>query len=74
MLDLTLLMRFQFPSSGKLLPNLFDDLSDKGDMHTVSIPFKRETPSKLKLMKAKVVAAAAVSIPFKRETPSKLFL
>ena len=41
--------RFQFPSSGKLLPNKRTLRISVSYMNVVSIPFKRETSSKLAL-------------------------
>ena len=38
--------QFQFPSNGKLHPNGHSGVEDNGLGQRVSIPFKRETPSK----------------------------
>ena len=63
-------VKFQFPSSGKLLPNgCCGKGSPDGDL--VSIPFKRETSSK-HLRGHGRRGLCPVSIPFKRETSSKL--
>ena len=63
--------KFQFPSSGKLLPNSTPSSVTPVRILLVSIPFKRETPTKHILLVREVNRAIRVSIPFKRETPTK---
>ena len=87
-------IKFQFPSSGKLLPNFWNSQRQLGARNSfnslqagnsyqtrieslhemavqVSIPFKRETPTKQFMYFGFGENPIQVSIPFKRETPTK---
>ena len=69
---LRLCCQFQFPSNGKAYPKTIRKGNNDGIRFTVSIPFKRESLSKVKLAEpAMSVTFLVVSIPFKRESLSK---
>ena len=62
---------FQFPSIGKVHPNEMKSTLDALKCQ-VSIPFNRESPSKLQTQSHHGEEGEKVSIPFNRESPSKL--
>ena len=76
-LKATATLKFQFPSNGKAYPKIATARSIRLTiaLTVVSIPFKRESVSKVKSrIKYQKPKKAVVSIPFKRESVSKVIL
>ena len=63
---------FQFPSNGKAYPKGHHSLGATGGFGWVSIPFKRESVSKVGRCNRRIRRERRVSIPFKRESVSKV--
>ena len=64
--------KFQFPSNGKVYPKGEGEVWVE-KFYNVSIPFKRESISKVAQSRAGIRGGMKVSIPFKRESISKAF-
>ena len=62
---------FQFPSNGKAYPKAVTESTSDDGVNRVSIPFKRESISKVNLKGTTTLTKSLVSIPFKRESISK---
>ena len=74
-LKLSRVLKFQFPSNGKAYPKRLATGRCRSSCSLVSIPFKRESVSKVKSrIKYQKPKKAVVSIPFKRESVSKVIL
>ena len=65
------MVKFQFPSNGKVFPNDYES-SVEYTMGKVSIPFKREGISEQRALLVQGSVPVLVSIPFKREGISEL--